>query len=142
MVDNLSKKKRSKVMASIRGTNTMPEMAVRKILWSIGKRYRVHDRTVFGTPDISHKGKKVAVFIDGCFWHGCSICYKEPSTNVEYWRNKIRRNKERRILVTRHLSSSNWTVLEFWEHQVLNEPNSVAKKISRAMQDTMSCQSN
>ena len=133
MVDNLSKEKRSKVMASIRSTNTRPEIAVRKMLWSMGKRYRIHDRTVFGTPDISHKGKKVAVFIDGCFWHGCNICYKEPSTNVEYWRNKIRRNKERRILVTKHLFSSNWKVLEFWEHQVLNESNSVAKKISRAM---------
>lgn len=133
MADNLSKEKRSKVMASIKSINTKPEITVRKMLWSTGKRYRIHDRTVFGTPDISHKGKKIAVFIDGCFWHGCSRCYKEPRTNVEYWRNKIRRNKERRTLVTMHLSSSNWKVLEFWEHQVLNKPNLVAKRISRAM---------
>lgn len=131
MTDNLSKKTRSKVMASIRSKNTKPELAIRKILWASNKRYRVHDRTVFGVPDISNKRKRVAVFIDGCFWHGCKTCYKEPSTNVEYWRNKITKNKERRITVTERLLKDSWKVLEFWEHRVSLEAALVAKEIGR-----------
>src|SRR5690349_21757646 len=125
MVDNLSRKKRSKVMASIRGKNTRPELSIRKILWKKGKRYRIHDRTVFGTPDISNKSKKVAIFIDGCFWHGCQKCYKAPRTNAQYWENKIDNNKKRRGIVTKYLRSDKWIVMEFWEHQVVKEPESV-----------------
>src|SRR3989338_10512229 len=83
VADNLSKEKRSKVMASIKGKNTKPELVIRKMLWRKGIRYRTHDKSVFGIPDISIKNKRVAVFIDGCFWHGCNKCYKEPTTNVE-----------------------------------------------------------
>lgn len=131
MADNLSREKRSKVMASIKGKNTKPELLIRKILWSKNKRYRIHDKTIFGTPDISNKRKKIAVFIDGCFWHGCKSCYKEPLTNVEYWRNKIEHNKKRRLLVTENLHSDKWRVLEFWEHEVIQKPQKVANEISR-----------
>jgi DNA mismatch endonuclease (patch repair protein) len=131
MTDNLSKEKRSKVMASIRGKNTQPELTIRKLLWSEGKRYRIHDRTVFGTPDMSNKTKKVAVFVDGCFWHGCSKCYKEPKTNTEYWKNKIACNLKRRKIVIKHLGRHGWNILEFWEHRVIQEPKTVAKEISR-----------
>ena len=78
MTDNLDRIKRSKIMSSIRGKNTRPELLIRKIIWSSGKRYRIHDKTVYGRPDISNKKRKIAVFIDGCFWHGCKQCYKEP----------------------------------------------------------------
>ena len=131
MVDNLSREKRSKVMSSIRGKNTKPEIIVRRLLWSNGFRYRIHNKKVSGTPDISNKSKKIAIFIDGCFWHGCSTCYKEPRTNAEYWRKKIARNKKRRVLVTKNLLADDWKILEFWEHQVIQEPKVVAKEISR-----------
>jgi DNA mismatch endonuclease (patch repair protein) len=129
VVDNLSVLKRSKVMSSIRGKNTKPEIVIRKLLWSRGKRYRIHDRSVEGIPDISNKRKKVAVFIDGCFWHGCETCYKEPTTNVDFWRNKIARNRTRRSIVTAKLRSEGWTILEFWEHDVLLSPNRVSIQI-------------
>jgi len=131
MPDKFSKEIRSKIMSSIRGKNTKPELAVRKILWTSGKRYRVHDKSVFGTPDISNKSKKVAVFIDGCFWHGCSRCYKEPKSNTEYWRSKITRNKNRRKLVRSKLREQGFTMLQFWEHQVLSNPDKVVEGISR-----------
>lgn len=120
-------------MASIRGKNTRPELAVRKMLWSRGKRYRIHDKTIFGTPDISNKGKKLAIFIDGCFWHGCSKCYKEPHTNTAYWRSKIANNKRRRRRVIERLRSDKWMVMEFWEHQVVQKPSIVVKEISRIL---------
>ena len=116
LVDNLSREKRSKVMASIRGTNTKPEVIIRRLLWSAGKRYKIHDRSVYGTPDISNKSKKLAVFLDGCFWHGCNVCYREPSSNIVYWRDKIRQNRARREKVKAFLVSEGWDVLEFWEH--------------------------
>jgi DNA mismatch endonuclease (patch repair protein) len=130
-LDNLSKGVRSKVMASIRGKDTSPELAVRRLLWARGKRYRVQDRRVSGTPDITSNRHKVAVFIDGCFWHGCKQCYKEPTSNVSFWREKLKRNRERRREVKKELRSNGWRVLEFWEHDVLRDPLAVVAKIAR-----------
>jgi DNA mismatch endonuclease (patch repair protein) len=132
-MDNLPKETRSRIMASIRGKNTRPEVLVRKLIWAQGRRYRVHDRHVPGTPDISNRRYKLAVFIDGCFWHGCASCYKEPTTNASFWRNKLKANRQRRIKVKRQLKSSGWRVLEFWEHEVLSNPSGVAKKVGRYM---------
>lgn len=131
MTDRYSKETRSRIMSSIRGKNTKPEITVRKILWSKGKRYRIHDKTIIGTPDISNKKKKIVVFIDGCFWHGCNTCYKEPRTNIQYWRNKIVSNRNRRITVRRKLESKNFQILEFWEHQISQQPYFVATMIAR-----------
>jgi len=128
-MDNLTTEKRSKVMASIRGKNTRPEITIRKKLWTMGHRYRIHDKTVFGTPDISNKSKRIAVFIDGCFWHGCKRCYVEPKTNTKFWRDKISRNQERRKTVRRNLRKDGWKVMEFWEHDIRKNPELVTSKI-------------
>ena len=117
-------------MASIRSSDTSPELAVRRFLWARGRRYRVHDRRIPGTPDISSNGKKLAVFIDGCFWHGCRRCYREPTSNTAFWRAKLERNKLRRREVKRGLKGSGWKVLEFWEHDVVSNPQGVAEEIS------------
>ena len=130
MVDNLTKEKRSRVMSSIRGKNTRPELSIRKILWGKGIRYRIHDKSVYGIPDISNKSRKVAVFIDGCFWHGCKKCYKEPRTNTSFWRNKVKRNRQRRTEVKRKLLGEGWKVLEVWEHQVNEDARKTAKLVS------------
>ncbi len=126
---NISKEKRSKIMSSIRAKNTKPEIRIRKLLWSNGFRYRIHDKSVFGTPDISNKSKNFAVFIDGCFWHGCPKCYKEPISNVDYWRQKIARNKKRRTIVKRNLKKNGCKVFEFWEHHVNSNPEKIVSKI-------------
>ena len=127
--DKFSQETRSRIMSSIRGKNTKPETKIRKLVWSLGKRYRIHDRTVFGTPDMTNKSKKVAVFIDGCFWHGCPRCYSEPKTNSEFWRSKIARNRDRRKTVRKNLRRDGWTVMEFWEHSVRTKPVPIAIKI-------------
>ena len=114
-------------MASIRGRNTKPEIAVRRILWRHGLRYRTHDRTILGRPDISNKGKRLAIFVDGCFWHGCPKCYREPETNKDFWRNKVEENKRRRDVVRDGLERQGFRVVEIWEHEA-DEPRAVLEK--------------
>ena len=116
-------------MAAIKGKNTKPEIKIRKLVWAAGKRYRLHSKKIYGTPDLSNKKKRVAVFIDGCFWHGCHKCYKEPTSNVEFWRNKITSNKKRRKKVRKNLKKENWQILEFWEHEVNSNPETITRKI-------------
>ncbi|WP_405015468.1 very short patch repair endonuclease [Kitasatospora sp. NBC_01539] len=100
--------------------DTAPELAVRRLLHRSGLRYRVNvpvpdmsRRTV----DISFPRAKVAVFMDGCFWHGCPEHATEPKANAEWWRAKLNRNMERDEETTRHLAARGWTVLRFWEHE-------------------------
>jgi DNA mismatch endonuclease (patch repair protein) len=133
MPDKFSKEIRSKIMSRIRSKDTKPEIAIRKILWSKGKRYRVHDRTIFGTPDISNRSKKATVFIDGCFWHGCNRCCKQPLSNTSYWKRKIGINIERRRKVVSRLGTDGWKILEFWEHDVDENPYAVAEKIAQIL---------
>ena len=116
-------------MSKIRAKNTTPEIIVRKILWSNGKRYRIHSKSIFGTPDISSKKSKIAIFIDGCFWHGCKKCYRKPKTNVKYWKTKIHRNKLRRKKVISKLRREGWNILQFWEHEINQNPQPVLRKI-------------
>ena len=118
-------------MASIKGKDTEPELTIRKILWMKGYRYRIHNKSMFGKPDISFTKNKLAIFIDGCFWHGCNKCYKTPKTNPEFWHNKIEQNKSRRKIVRQTLKKNNWAILEFWEHDIKQDPLSIVEKIEK-----------
>ena len=129
MVDKFSKEVRSRIMSKIRGKNTKPELAVRRILRGRGLRYRVHDRTILGTPDISNKRRGLAVFVDGCFWHGCPVCYKEPKTNRGYWRDKVSRNRKRREAVKDGLERQGFQVVEIWEHEA-EDADTVVRKMA------------
>ena len=129
MPDKFSSEVRSKIMSSIRSKNTVPELTIRKILWKRGARYRIHDKTVFGTPDISNKARKIAVFLDGCFWHGCERCFTMPKTNPEFWKKKMSANQNRRKIVNGKLKASGWTVMQFWEHDIRKNPIRVVDRI-------------
>jgi DNA mismatch endonuclease (patch repair protein) len=100
--------------------DTGPELAIRRLLHAAGLRYRVCLK-VPGAPrrtiDIAFSKAKVAVFIDGCFWHGCPEHGQEPTANRQWWIDKIKRNQERDIETTRLLEAEGWTVLRIWEHQ-------------------------
>lgn len=117
MPDRFPKEVRSRIMSRIRSKDTKPELAVRRILWAHGLRYRIHSRAVLGTPDISNRRRRLAVFVDGCFWHGCSVCYVEPKTNTEFWQAKVRSNRERREAVRAGLEAQGFRVVEIWEHE-------------------------
>lgn len=119
MADNHSKAVRSKNMSHIRSTETKPEVAVRKYLFSHGFRYRKNVRKMPGCPDIVLPKYRTVIFVNGCFWHkhDCPR-FVWPSSNVEYWRKKIERNVERDTMNYRHLENAGWNVLVVWECQL------------------------
>lgn len=107
-------------MSAQRSKDTAPEIAVRRALHALGLRYRVHTQPVASLrrkADVVFPRAKVAVFIDGCFWHGCPTHGVRPSTNTEWWLWKLQRNQARDADTNRLLESTGWTVLRFWEHE-------------------------
>lgn len=130
MVDRISKEKRSKIMSAIRSENTKPEIALRKALWAKGLRFRVY----YGKEkiDIAFPSKKLAIFVDGCFWHGCPIHSHLPKSHKEYWHPKLKRNIERDKAKNRLLERDGWKVLRFWEHE-LKEMEQVIDKIQDSL---------
>ncbi len=108
---------RSETMARVGSRNTSPELALRRALWAAGLRYRLH-RALPGTPDLSFVGARLAVFVDGCFWHGCPRHYSAPATRAEFWANKLRRNVDRDRRVGAELSAMGWTFVRVWEHEI------------------------
>lgn len=122
-------------MIGNRGRDTSPELAVRRLVHATGLRYRVNARPVPGlrrTADLVFRPSKVAVFIDGCFWHGCPRHGSVPKTNVEFWGAKIDGNRRRDRETGRHLRREGWLVLRFWEHE---DPTVVAARVASAVRD-------
>ncbi len=106
-------------MQAIRSRDTKPERQVRSLLHAQGLRYRVGAKPLPGlrrTADIVFRPVKVAVFIDGCYWHGCPEHYVPPKTNSGYWSDKVLRNVTRDRDTDEQLKAAGWTVLRFWEH--------------------------
>lgn len=105
------------VMQANKGRDTGPELAVRRALRAAGiTGYRLQWKKAPGRPDICFPGRKIAIFVDGCFWHRCPHCHPStPATNVEYWEEKFRRNRERDDRNTRLLVLDGWTVIVVWE---------------------------
>nr|MBI3611582.1 very short patch repair endonuclease [Nitrospirota bacterium] len=119
MADVFTKEKRSSVMACIRGRgNKETEVALVNLLRRFGisgwRRYQ----PVFGKPDFIFRAARVAVFVDGCFWHGCPAHSNLPSNNRTFWQRKLSGNKMRDRLVTRTLHTRGWRVLRIWEHEL------------------------
>ena len=126
MVDHLSPEKRKKVMSSIRNKDTRPEL----FLWEkVDHRSLRRYPKISGNPDMGNKSKKIAVFVDGCFWHGCPACYKAPATHAEYWEKKLLRNKNHDSLVTYSLGEEGYAVMRFWEHEVISDCVHCAEKV-------------
>jgi DNA mismatch endonuclease (patch repair protein) len=134
MTDVLTQEQRKLNMSRIRGKNTGPEIKLRKMLWSQGIRgYRIH-YNLPGKPDIVFTKKKIAIFIDGCFWHKCPACFQEPETRKEFWMKKIQSNVDRDKKVNEQLKADGWTILRFWEHDVRKNPDTIVKKISETIE--------
>lgn len=117
MADVLSIQQRKLCMSHIRGANTGPEIKLRKALWSAGLRYRLK-LNIPGKPDIAFPGPKIAIFVDGCFWHKCNEHYQIPKSNHIFWTIKINKNVERDKRVNMELEKTGWTVIRLWEHDV------------------------
>lgn len=116
MADIVTPEKRSLMMSGIRGKDTKPEILIRKALFARGWRYRLHDKRLPGKPDLVFPRLRAVIFVDGCFWHGhhCHL-FKLPSSRIEFWTEKIGRNRERDIEVRRKLDELGWRHLTVWE---------------------------
>lgn len=117
MTDVFSPEKRSAVMRRVKGKDTSPELKVRKILWSLGARYRLNRRDLPGSPDIVMPGRRLAVFVHGCFWHGhdCARGARVPKQNRDYWTAKVDRNRARDARAETALRDAGWRVETVWE---------------------------
>lgn len=137
MSDVFSKRKRSQVMQSVRGKgNRSTEGRIRHRLASSGlSGWHLHATGIIGKPDFAFPKERVAVFIDGCFWHGCKTCRNLPATNREFWAEKIRSNKLRDRIVTSRLRRDGWAIIRFWEHDVRLQANSCVSRIHSIVRD-------
>lgn len=115
-VDNLTPQERSERMRRIRSKDTKVELLVRRLVHGLGYRYRLHDRTVPGSPDMVFRSRKKAIFVHGCFWHGhaCKLG-RMPKSRVAFWLNKIAANRERDTLVLQRIEDMGWRALTLWE---------------------------
>jgi DNA mismatch endonuclease (patch repair protein) len=132
---------RRRNMQAIRSRDTKPERQVRSLLHAHGLRYRVAAKPLPGlrrTADIVFRPAKLAVFIDGCYWHGCPEHYVPPKTNPGYWSDKVARNMARDRDTDQQLEAAGWTVLRFWEH---DPPEDCAVKIAAAVSRRRKAQS-
>lgn len=112
--------KSRRVMQGNRSRDTKPELAVRRLLHAAGLRYRIAyrpERSLRRTADVVFPKQRIAVFIDGCYWHACPIHGTAAKSNAEYWSEKLKRNTERDVETTTALRDAGWTVLRFWEHE-------------------------
>ena len=132
MTDVLTRAQRSLCMSRIRGSNTKPEIVVRRTLFRLGLRYRLHTRLP-GRPDLVFVRERVAIFVDGCFWHRCPKHATAPATNVAFWTSKLQGNVVRDAAVNRALRHDDWLVLRFWEHAVRQYPERTADRIRAAV---------
>lgn len=120
MSDVLTSEQRRHCMSRNRGTRTGPEEMLRKALWASGLRYRIH-HGLPGKPDVVFPARRLVVFVDGCFWHGCPIHYQAPSNNAAFWAAKIETNRNRDAEVAGQLEALGWRVMRFWEHEVKSD---------------------
>lgn len=133
MADIWSQSKRSEVMSLIRSHgNKETELRLIEILRASKITGWRRKQPLTGKPDFVFRRQRIAVFVDGCFWHGCPRCYKRPNSNQEFWDAKIDRNRRRDRLVARELRLSGWQVIRFWQHQ-LAYPSRVAAMIGRCL---------
>ena len=117
-MDDRSREQRSKTMAAVKSQNTKLE---REFLDDLPvKGIERHPNDILGTPDLAHRRRKVALFIDSCFWHGCPAHCRMPSSNRPYWTQKIYRNRKRDLRVNKELRASGWMVIRIWEHSLKN----------------------
>ena len=132
MTDIFTKRKRSEIMSLIRGKNTVPERIIRKALRAEGYAYRLQ----YGSHkiDVAFPKEKVAVFVDGCFWHKCPIHFRMPKSNVAFWKKKIYGNAKRDKKEIGVLRRKGWCVIRVWEHELRRHPWKVLNRVKRSLE--------
>lgn len=139
MVDNISQEERSITMAKVHSKNTKPEKLLRSLLFKQGFRFRICQKNLPGKPDIVLKKYKTVIFVHGCFWHGHENCRNAriPKSNVEFWKNKISRNKERFEEVRALLTKLGWNIVVVWECELTkNQQDKTLQRVKSILYNT------
>jgi len=137
MTDTRTPEQRKRIMAAVKGKNTAPEMALRRALHAAGVRgWRNHYKSAAGTPDLAWPALRVAVFVDGAFWHGHPSRHK-PGRSGAYWDEKIAKNVERDRRVDAELAADGWTVLRVWDFEVRKELEVVVERVVRVLRASL-----
>ena len=132
--DVFTPEERSAVMRRVKGRNTAPELKVRRLLWRLGGRYRLHRKDLPGHPDIVLPGRRLAIFVHGCFWHGhdCPRGARMPKANADYWAAKIARNRARDVRTLAAYPAMGWRALVVYECE-LKDRASLAARLAAAL---------
>lgn len=135
MTDVFTPEKRSAVMAQVKGRGTKPELKVRKALTALGVRYRLNRKDLPGSPDVVMAGRRLAIFVHGCFWHGhdCARGSRVPKANRDYWLAKVARNKARDAAAEAALIQQGWRVETIWECD-LKDAEALDERLRRLVQ--------
>lgn len=136
-MDKITKERRSWNMSKIKSKDTKPELKVRKILYKLGYRFRLHRKDLPGKPDIVLPKYKTAIFVNGCFWHRHDNCIEasRPKTNSEFWENKITKTVERDLKKHQLLRDDNWKVIVFWECELEGSEDENISFIKRGLSE-------
>ena len=136
-MDKHTPEQRRKNMQAIKSKDSSIELMLRKELWSRGLHYRKNDKTVFGHPDLTFKGKKIAVFVDSEFWHGYDWDNRKSDfkSHQEFWIPKIERNMQRDIEVNEKLKSDGWKVIRFWGNDIKKNVMACADIVEKAVKE-------
>jgi len=126
---------RSQQMSRIRGQDTRPERLLRRALWAVGLRYRLQAPTPSGRADLVFLSSRVAILVDGCFWHGCPLHYVRPRSRTEFWEAKLAGNVARDRAQTLELEAQGWRVLRFWEHEIHENLEGAVCEVKRLLAD-------
>jgi DNA mismatch endonuclease, patch repair protein len=132
--DTVSPDRRSEMMRRIRAKDTKPERIVRSAAHRLGYRFRLHVKDLPGSPDLVFPGRKLALFVHGCFWHrhgGCAYAYR-PKSNIEFWKGKFKNNVARDRRVRRELEGMGWRVAIIWECETAN-PDSLREELKELL---------
>lgn len=133
-MDTFSKEKRSAIMRAVKGADTSLERLFTRALRSAkAKGWRLQQRTVSGVPDFVFRIERVAVFVDGCFWHRCPRCSTIPKSNRAYWHRKLDRNERRDKRIRRKLRAEGWSIFRIWEHRLRSNPSFQVHRVLRAV---------
>ncbi|MGE8468270.1 MAG: very short patch repair endonuclease [Pseudomonas putida] len=120
MTDIVSEEERSRIMSRVRGKDTKPELVVRRIIYHAGFRYRLHVKNLPGRPDIVFRKRMKIILVHGCFWHKHDNCRlaRIPKSKIQFWTEKLEKNKLRDAKVERQLKEDGWDVLTIWECEI------------------------
>lgn len=132
MTDTLTQNERSDRMRRIKSRDTQPEIQLRRLVWGIGHRYRQNRRTIVGKPDVAFVGRKLAIFLHGCFWHrhNCPSGRRTPKSKMGFWSKKFNDNVRRDAYVMRELKAEGWKALVVWECE-LRDRRKVSRRLRR-----------